>query len=141
MKITNKFIEQLTTKFVAHIQEYKVTDEIIANFARKIMAIIQEEQRAAVNNERAIQGWLNIENVKSDERKEEACRIDNEFLSKAIMITSGLKGDIWQISKRDWNIIMKRNRQFIEPGELPIGFMVVKKGKSKRVSSFHRNHA
>ncbi len=28
--------------------------------------------------------------------------------SKAIMIISGLKGDLWQITKQDWNKIMKR---------------------------------
>ena len=34
--------------------------------------------------------------------------IDNNFLAKAIMIVSGLRGDIWQITKKDWNAIIKR---------------------------------
>ena len=37
--------------------------------------------------------------------------IDSEFLSKAIMIVSGLKGDIWQITKKEWNEIIKRNKR------------------------------
>lgn len=157
MKVTNHFIEQLTTKFIAHIQEYRVTDEMIAGFARKIMSIILEEQRTAVNGERAIQGWINIEDVKKDARKEgyeqhnlecfdhmenarksEREKIDNEFLSKATMIVSGLKGDLWQISKKDWNNIIGRGSSFIEPGELPQGYVAVIKGKSKRVSPFNR---
>ena len=64
--------------------------------------------------------------------------IDNEFLSKATMIVSGLKGDLWQISKKDWNRIMGRGNQFIEPGELPQGYVAVRKGKSKRVTPFNR---
>ena len=67
--------------------------------------------------------------------------IGNEFLSKATMVVSGLKGDLWQISKKDWNRIMGRGGNFIEPGELPEGYVAVKKGKSKRVTAFNRNRA
>lgn len=71
--------------------------------------------------------------------------IDSEFLSKAVMFesvdTASGKTDVWQITKKEWNRIVGRGNQFIEPGELPKGYVAVKKGKSKRVSPFNRTRA
>ena len=79
-----------------------------------------------------------VQNAMDEIEKMTRMEIDNEFLSKATMIVSGLKGDLWQITKKDWNRIMGRGNQFIEPGELPKGYVAVKKGKSKRVTPFNR---
>ena len=50
----------------------------------------------------------NTLNVIRDAKNMEKERIDNEFLSKAHMIVSGLSGDLWQITKKEWNEIMGR---------------------------------